>query len=246
MFNYHKVWAHLLSENKVRSHHIVEYCIVKAIFASKGKQKKAEKLVLQYLSKAFTPIKRKNRLENGEQKFTALYRAIYQMGLNSEIVLGVPAKALDSNYDLYKKLFQFVLTGKHKIEEYFNRKYVYIFVRQDLSKEYQLVQAAHVAMKAGYELCHSQGICKDHRDCDPDHLYFTVVGVANEHELRKSIQELTDKSVEFVVFREPDIGNEITAVASMPIAVNKRGSLLKHKLLSFTLGEFPPKLDQAA
>lgn len=238
MLDYKKVWAHVRASGAVTPSMIVEFCILKAIYASKGNAKKAEKLLTMYLSKAFTPITRKNLLENGKHDYTALQKAIEDV--SEQTVLGVPAKALEQYELLYKNLVN--LLSHNTVREYSKRRYVYIFVRQDLFKEYQLVQAAHVAYAAGWQIA----LDNSAETIDPHNVYFTVVGVPHLKDLQRVMAELLDLDITHTLFREPDIGDEPTAVATYPIKVNERGQLLRYKLLSFTLGELDPKIDQAA
>jgi hypothetical protein len=99
------------------------------------------------------------------------------------------------------------------------KEYIYIFVRQDLSNEQQLVQAAHVTLVLGNQL----------RDYKVDDLYFAVIGVPDIKGLVKAAHDLGDR--QYVKFYEPDQGNTITAIATFPIKDQDRGELLKYKKL---------------
>lgn len=107
------------------------------------------------------------------------------------------------------------------------KKYVYIFVRQDISFEQQAVQAAHVTFKLG-------AFMERYKDLtnweDPDETYFTLVGVRNEEAL-SAITSILDKfGFKFESFYEPDLPG-VTAVAAYPIDEDKRGPLLAFNLL---------------
>jgi hypothetical protein len=116
--------------------------------------------------------------------------------------------------------------------------YSYFFTRQDISPEQQLVQTAHVALKLGVN-SHS----KSRKDVDfevkvpsvdkidPDQTYFTCVGVRNEDALYAVIQILEEFGFEHEVFREPDMNNEITAIAVYPISELMKGPLEAFNLL---------------
>jgi hypothetical protein len=238
MLDYKKVWSHFRVEGTVTPSHVVEFCIVKAVYASRGNEKKAEKLLIQYLSKAFTPITRKNRLENGEHEYSCLQRAI--QGINKSYVLGVPSIALENYELLYHNLLDH-LTYR-KVAEYSKRKYMYFFVRQDIPREYQLVQTAHVALVNGWQIA----LDKSMDPVDPNNIYFTVVGVPNLAALKKVREDLRHLEITHSLFIEPDLGDEATSIATYPIKVNERGRLLTYKLLSFTLTELDPKIDQVA
>lgn len=107
------------------------------------------------------------------------------------------------------------------------KHYSYFFTRQDISPEYQLVQTAHAALELGNMLKPEQ----------VKGLYFTCCGVANLEELHMIQDYLDNHGHEYVVFREPDIGNEITSIAVAPIAENRRGALRNFPLLTFNKPE---------
>lgn len=76
-------------------------------------------------------------------------------------------------------------------------------VRTDLPLPQQLVQAAHAAFEAGL-----QGLQVPN---------LVLCSAQNEQELFKQIDYLMRHNVSHIVFREPDIGNEVTAIAALPI-----------------------------
>jgi hypothetical protein len=52
--------------------------------------------------------------------------------------------------------------------------------------------------------------------------YLGFLSVLNEAELNKLIEEATNSGIEFSIFREPDIDNEITAIALAPGVKSKK------------------------
>lgn len=103
-----------------------------------------------------------------------------------------------------------------------NPDYCYIFVRQDLSPEQQLVQAAHVTLVLGNKL---------KRDCSD--LYFTVIGIPQLIDFVQVTKNLQKHGTEYVSFYEPDQGSTLTAIATHPIPKDERGNLRDYKLLRF-------------
>lgn len=103
------------------------------------------------------------------------------------------------------------------------KNYVYIFTRQDISPEQQLVQSAHVALKLGSHLGKS---------IDPDETYFTVVGVRDGDALQSVRELLRNYDRKHVVFYEPDIDG-FTSVATYPIPEGDRNELLAFSWLKF-------------
>jgi len=105
------------------------------------------------------------------------------------------------------------------------KRYAYFFTRQDIFKEYQLVQTAHVAYKLGSALG---------KDADADNTYFTCVGVRNLEALLAVEKILFEFGIKYEHFVEPDLnGGEMTAIAVHPIDEDKRDILLAFNLLKF-------------
>lgn len=107
------------------------------------------------------------------------------------------------------------------------KRYAYFFTRQDIFREYQLVQTAHVAMKLGYALGSDVTV-------DPDNTYFTCVGVRNLEALVAVEKILYEFGFKYEFFIEPDLnGGEMTAIAVHPVDEDKRDILLAFNLLKF-------------
>ena len=105
------------------------------------------------------------------------------------------------------------------------KRYAYFFTRQDIFREYQLVQTAHVAMKLGFNLNEQE---------DPDNTYFTCVGIRNLEALEAVEQILQKFGFKYEKFLEPDLNDgEYTALAVHPVDEDKRGVLLAFNLLKF-------------
>lgn len=106
------------------------------------------------------------------------------------------------------------------------KQYTYFFTRQDIFKEYQLVQTAHVAFKLGAKL----GL----KDANPDNMYFTCVGVRDLVGLNAVKKILQKFDIRFEEFIEPDLNEgEPTAIALYPIDEDKRDILMAFNLLRF-------------
>ena len=112
----------------------------------------------------------------------------------------------------------------------FHKHYVYIFVRQDISHEQQLVQSSHVALLLGSRLGR-----KIQNKYNVDDLYFAIIGVPHLKDFVQVQQDLGELPYE--LFYEPDIGNQLTAIATYPIHYKdpiRKKKLAKYKLLKFT------------
>lgn len=92
-------------------------------------------------------------------------------------------------------------------------------MRTDLPVEQQLVQAVHAAHEAGIKYG------------DSDRINAVVVCEANsELRLQQVIKKLDNKNIPLVRFYEPDIGNQLTAVATSPLTVEEKKCLSKFRL----------------
>lgn len=231
-----QVWRDLHSAKAIKNHHIAQYILVKATkkYTAEDAVNKAISFCVHNLAKAYTPVTREIKLQNGLKKWNALESALYWCEIKYMPLLGQSADKL-----LTPEEIKFYIELKRKltskmVEEYIERKYVYIFVRQDISPEYQAVQAAHATLRLGTVLT-KNGWDK----AATDGLYFTLVGVPN-------LDALADLQLEHsmtsVPFHEPDINDQMTALCLMPLPALKRGKLLKHKWLTFKSTTNPPSL----
>lgn len=121
--------------------------------------------------------------------------------------------------------------------------FCYLFTRQDISPEQQIVQTAHAALQLGVN---SQRWTKNEWSTTADgmkpHLmpdlikaeetHFTLVGVRNLEALN-AVQEILEKfGFRYEVFFEPDLNaGENTSIAVYPIADTARGPLMAFNLL---------------
>ena len=100
-------------------------------------------------------------------------------------------------------------------------KYIYIVVRSDLSKEQQLVQACHAAIKATFQF-----------DSDP-RSSLVVLKVDNKAGLNEVANQLIKTNIKHEMFYESwgSIGN--TALATNPISKQEEGILNTLDLLKY-------------
>ena len=82
---------------------------------------------------------------------------------------------------------------------------LYVLVRKDLSRKQQSVQAGHAI--AEYLLRVPL--------FDWDNGTLIYLGVKDENELISWGDKLTDKKINWIGFREPDINNQLTAISTV-------------------------------
>lgn len=81
---------------------------------------------------------------------------------------------------------------------------LFVLVREDLDISYRFVQGAHAV---------AEWSLKYPDQWKNETLIF--LSVKNEFQLIKWIEKLKIKKMKYVCFNEPDIGNEITAIATL-------------------------------
>ncbi len=86
------------------------------------------------------------------------------------------------------------------------QKKMFVLVRKDLDPIYGGVQANHAL--AEYSLKGNKGLFEEWGNSTLVHL-----GVRNEGALKLWAHKLTDKKKDWVGFEEPDLGNQMTAIA---------------------------------
>lgn len=91
-----------------------------------------------------------------------------------------------------------------------------VVTRRDLSIPYQAVQAGHAAIDFQHE--HPE-IAKEWQTKSN---YLAFITVADEEQLIKLITRAILSGIKHTVFREPDINNQITAVAFEPSEASRK------------------------
>lgn len=97
-----------------------------------------------------------------------------------------------------------------------NNEKLVIVTREDLSLGYQAVQAAHAAIDFTFE--HPNRAGPWHKESN----YLVILSLKNEKQLELLIRRCEDLNLKFTIFREPDIDNEITALAIEPSLVTQK------------------------
>lgn len=96
-----------------------------------------------------------------------------------------------------------------------HESYIYIFIRNDLSKEQQIIQSAH----AIYKTCL---LVKSNDTTVPN---IVLIDVSSEDELFEVREYLKRNGIKYEMFYEPDIRAN-TAIATYPLIGDTRTPLL--------------------
>ena len=91
-----------------------------------------------------------------------------------------------------------------------------VITRRDLSPGQQAVQSAHSAIEFQHE--HPE-IAKE---WNTNSKYLIFLSVENEEELQKLLQKAQIRNLKYSTFFEPDIGNQLTAIALEPGQISEK------------------------
>jgi hypothetical protein len=231
MKDFRQIFKTLARAKQLQSHHIVQYAILRSMVAKTPKTHEDRlKIAGTFISRHFRSVSRTKLLDNGVEPQRAI-RSATEWAKNSQLILGIPQDEMfDSPLALiqYKNLAVALWDQYRMPADLYTRRYVYIFVRQDMTPEYQLVQASHAAARMGQRLG-SNGFDQTHFD----ELYFSVIGVPDLAAMAKALEDFKQRGIKTYAFIEPDIGNVMTAFASDPVWAADRKGLLTYKRLKF-------------
>lgn len=225
MKTYKEAWAELARNKLTTSVDHVTNCIIKAVFAKTNAPR--EQIAAALIRKHFTPTRNEMKLANGWSRYKAVELALLGCGPYS-VKFNEQLKCLSENEQnvfegIRRKLKDDITNRDASIIEL---PFTYVFVRQDISCEQQLVQAAHATLEVGTQL----------RPEAAQNLHFCVCGAPNEADL----MDIRDTAIsnglpesKVVSFYEPDIGNQLTAFATLPLKGSERDVFRKYKRLTF-------------
>lgn len=93
---------------------------------------------------------------------------------------------------------------------------LYVITRQDLEPGYQAVQSMHALRQFTAEHPEIDKLWFDNSN------YLGLLSVEDEVALYKLTEEAQRLNIQFSIFREPDIGNQMTAIALAPGPKSKK------------------------
>lgn len=93
---------------------------------------------------------------------------------------------------------------------------LYVITRRDLSNGYQAVQSMHALRQFSAEHPEEDKLWYEVSN------YLGLLSVENEQELTTLVEKAQSLDIKFSIFREPDIGDQITAIALEPGSRTKK------------------------
>lgn len=156
---------------------------------------------------------------NVKTTMTLLVTALAELHANASMFGGIESTSFKIKWKKIDKRGKMLIKKNFPIS--LKHEYVYVLVRQDLSTSQQAVQGTHAAIEA----------TKKFNIANEEHPSVIYLGVKNENLLKKAIGYLLENEININVFTEPDIGNQVTAIATEPLSGEIRKILRKYRLL---------------
>lgn len=145
---------------------------------------------------------------------THLVVALAELYANAELFGGIESDSFKIKFKRLEKL------GNKFCNNLFNHGYVYCVVRKDLSPAQKAVQSSHACMESARTFLKPED----------EHPSVIIVEVKSEDKLKMIIEELKGK-VEYKAFKESDMDNQYTALATEPIYGEKRKLFSRFQLI---------------
>lgn len=146
---------------------------------------------------------------------TLLLTALSELHANAQLFGGVDSDSFKIKFKRLEK------RAKKCLYEWFEHKFMYGIVRNNISNAQRAVQLGHAVIEAGRTFLKQN-------DKHPSLIYCVV---KSEAKLLKLSKELYDNGIKFKTFREPDMNNEITAIATEPLSYKNKNILKRYQLL---------------
>ena len=194
-------------------------CAYKALNAKSDGDK--SDIFAALLTRAFSPITNATKLANGRRPYDSLESRL--SGYNSYQLKTAAATIAETPQELeaFNNLFKEMASRFQTSEPFSQQKYYsFIFVDPKLSASQRIVQSSHAAIELGHAMARE--------NISAEELHLVVCSMKDEESL---IETLRQNSVTSISYREADMDNQLTAIATYPIADKKRAFLQKYQLI---------------
>ena len=202
--------------------------IILAAYKALNAKSNTDKLdiFLSILSQSFTPITNPTKLANGQTPHQKLKHILgggriwFSDGSYTELLKTVIEKEVTENAEEISAFSRLFAQALERISDIKEAQYSYVFVNPNLTASQRIVQTNHVSIELGHELTKQNISIKD--------LHLVLCPMTDVHELDTILSE---NNIANIKFQEPDLHNQITAVATWPVARSRRTVLKKFPLL---------------
>ena len=225
MKDFRTAFKAIANEKKNTAWHHISLCVLRAMVAKTNKDK--YEIVTAQLMRAFSLNKRSCEYD---------YQGIYNALVSSLLVrpkgqdlsnYGFPYNQFESHEEhlLFWELVNKIKDSVFKTGTFPDKEYAFIFVRKDISPEQIIVQSNHASIELGHRLS-AAGL-------SITNLHIALIGVDNLSALETASDLLRENDFQYVFFLEPDMDDEVTAIASYPIKNSEKRFLRGYDKLSF-------------
>lgn len=146
---------------------------------------------------------------------TLLLVSLAELHANAQLFGGIHSDGFKIKWKKWSKT-------AHKIcQKRFDHSYIYVLVRNDLSQRQKAVQSSHACIEAA----------RAYLTPGDKHPSVIICSVKSEHKLKLCAEELSAKGIPTQIFREPDIGHQMTALASAPMRGAQRKIFSRFQLM---------------
>lgn len=146
---------------------------------------------------------------------TLLITSLAELHSNANMFGGIESDSFKIKFKKWSK------TAQKICDKLFNHGYMYILIRKDLSIPQQAVQSCHAAIESA----------RNYIKPGDEHPSVIICHIKSEQKLLMCADELKQKGIDFQLFREPDIGNQATALASRPLKGEERAAFARFQLM---------------
>lgn len=254
MKQYKSVWQQLAKSHTITSTDVFHYCLIRAINSKTESYEEKLAVTLYYLHKAFTAVTNENKLSNGWPAYHAVRLASNHVGTYAIQNHDYTKEAINPWHclDTQAEKDLFLQLEKDSIQELCKTaddKYTFIFVRQDMTPEQQMVQATHIVEAVTKDMIFSHILSLDAENrglLSSEYMVakfptcnHVLVGVKDTTELENIARELSEHHIPWISFSEPDMNMELTALATWPMSRDEKRFLRSQKLLKITQQMIP-------
>lgn len=146
---------------------------------------------------------------------TLIISSLAELHSNANMFGGIESDSFKIKFKKWSK------TAQRILDRLFNHSYMYVLIRKDLSPRQQAVQAGHAAIESA----------RNHLKSDDEHPSLIYCTIKSEQKLLMCADELRAQGIDCQIFREPDIGNQATALATRPLRGEERKALSRFQLM---------------
>lgn len=235
MKDFKKVFKELARAKQATAADHLELFVLKAV-AAKSNHSKVQ-IASDMIREAFRPVTNKTKLENGMDPHLGLLKAFHEAWVfpisweefqTKEFATRPLLGCIENEMELwqYRHICEEIRNTIRSSGELVDKDYSFFFVRDDIDASYQAVQAAHAALLLGKYLTP--------KNINLTTLNFVVCGASAEQIETFIPQRIANmERVGFVSFKEPDIGDKVTCIATTPIPYSQKHIFGDFKLLKF-------------